>query len=130
MRTSRASKDTARVLQALSTPTQRQTRSSALGTGALSSFAYKSDATLKLEQISTLATTSTPRSDDESSLSSVHTADIEDVIDDIAPPSKRRRPNVAPNTSSASHRTPRKVVVKKEEQVTGLSTTSLRPRRK
>ncbi|KAJ5493359.1 DNA polymerase alpha-associated DNA helicase A [Penicillium diatomitis] len=130
MRTSRASKDTARVLQALSTPTRRQTRSSALGTGALSSFAYKSDPTVKFEQISTLAMTSTPRSDDESSLSSVHTADIEDVIDDIAPPSKRRKPNVAPNSSSASHRTPRKVVVKKEEQVTGFPTTSLRRRRK
>ena len=127
MRTSRASQDTAKVLQALSAPTRRQTRSSALATGALSSFVYNGDATVKTEQLETIATTATPRSDDESSLSSVHTADIEDIADDFAPPSKRRKPNAAPYVSSASNRTPRKVIVKKEkvdEQSTSTSTSA------
>lgn len=115
MRISRASKETAKALQALSPPARRQTRSAALGTGALRSFAYNADAAVKSELIPTIATIPATRSDDESSLSSVHTADIEDLVDDIEPPSKRRKRNASPKVLSATNRTPHKPLVKKEE---------------
>ncbi|KAJ5167766.1 DNA polymerase alpha-associated DNA helicase A [Penicillium canariense] len=115
MRTSRASKETSKVLQALSPPARRQTRSAAIGTGALRSFAYHGDSTVKAELIPTIATIPATRSDDESSLSSVNTADIEDLVADIEPPSKRRKRNASPKILSASNRTPRKPLVKKED---------------
>lgn len=118
MRTSRASKETAKVLQALSPPARRQTRSAVLGTGALRSFAYNADSAIKSEiksEIPTIATIPATRSDDESSLSSVNTADIEDLVEDVGPPSKRRKRNASPKVLSASNRTPRKPVVKKED---------------
>ncbi|KAF3386445.1 Endonuclease III [Penicillium rolfsii] len=117
MRTSRASKETAKVLQALSPPARRQTRSAVLGSGALRSFAYNTDSTIS-ESIPTIATIPATRSDDESSLSSVNTAnidDIEDLVEDVEPPSKRRKRNVNPKVLSASNRTPRKPLLKKEE---------------
>lgn len=112
MRTSRASKDTAKILQALSPPRRRQTRSSALGAGALSNFAYNADPTVKTESISTIAQIPRNRSDDESSLSSANTADIEDLVE---PPSKRRKRSATPNIPSTSSRTPRKAANVKED---------------
>jgi endonuclease-3 len=119
MRTSRASKETAKVLQALSPPARRQTRSAGLGTGALRGFAYNADSAIKGEIKSeffpTIATIPATQSDDESSLSSVDTADIEDLVEDVEPPSKRRKRNASPKVLSASNRTPRKPLVKKED---------------
>ncbi|KAJ5892141.1 DNA polymerase alpha-associated DNA helicase A [Penicillium subrubescens] len=119
MRTSRASKETAKVLQALSPPARRQTRSAALGTGALRSFAYNADSAIKgeinSELFSTIGTIPATRSDDDSSLSSVNTADIEDLVEDVEPPSKRRKRNASPRVLSASNRTPRKPLLKKED---------------
>lgn len=93
MRTSRASKETSKVLQALSPPA-RQTRSSA-NAGILDRFAYENP--VKTEPAD-------EDKDDLSSLSSVNTADIEDILE---PPPKRqkRAPERAPE------RTPRKAIV-------------------
>ena len=77
MRTSRASKDTAKVLQALSPPARRQTRSSQ-ALSMLRDFAYNGGG-------STAASIS---DDDTSSLSSVPTVDIEDLLE---PPAKRQK---------------------------------------
>jgi endonuclease-3 len=119
MRTSRASKETTKVLQALSPPARRQTRSTVLGTGTLRGFAYNADSAVKSEVkselIPTIATIPATRSDDESSLSSVNTADIEDLVEDVEPPAKRRKQNTSPKVLSASNRAPRKPFVKKED---------------
>lgn len=102
MRTSRASKDTSKVLQALSPPARRQTRGAALKSGALRSFAYRGDAPVKTE-IPSIA--SLPRSDDESSLSEANTTDIEDLVE---PPLKRQKRATSSAVSKAPNRTPRK----------------------
>ncbi|KAJ5584618.1 uncharacterized protein N7459_004418 [Penicillium hispanicum] len=116
MRTSRASKETAKVLQALSPPARRQTRStSSLNTNALRSFAYNGDSTVKTESVPTVSQFP-PKSDDESSLSSANTADIEDLLE---PPTKRRKRNTGPPVVSASSRTPHRphhIIVKDEPE--------------
>ncbi|KAJ5306010.1 hypothetical protein PENANT_c047G09336 [Penicillium antarcticum] len=122
MRTSRASKDTAKVLQALSPPARRQTRASDRNVSALSAFAYNGNPTanaptipsVKSESTSGPPSLSVARSDDESSLSSVDTADIEDLLE---PPSKRRKRNTSPDTARVikkSPRTSRKAAIKDE----------------
>ncbi|CAI7605318.1 unnamed protein product [Penicillium pancosmium] len=118
MRTSRASKDTSKVLEALSSPARRSTRNSSLHPSTLRNFAFTGDSTIKTESIPTIARLSPSRSDDESSLSSANTADIEDLIE---PPTKRQKPNTSPLRPTQT-RTPRKVqarqsVVKKEPTV-------------
>lgn len=118
MRTSRASKDTAKVLEALSSPARRSTRNSSLHPSALRNFAFTGDSNIKTESIPTIARPSPPRSDDESSLSSANTADIEDLIE---PPTKRQKRNTSPLRPTQA-RTPRKAqarqpVVKKEPTV-------------
>lgn len=113
MRTSRASQDTAKVLQALSPPARRSTRNSSLDSSALDRFAF-GDSNIKTEPIPKIARLSPPRSDDESSLSSADTADIEDLVE---PPTKRQKHNARPPAPLAQTRTPRKTrapVVKKE----------------
>ncbi|PWY91326.1 hypothetical protein BO94DRAFT_513269 [Aspergillus sclerotioniger CBS 115572] len=77
MRTSRASKDTAKVLQALSPPARRQTRSSH-ALSLLRDFAYNGGG----------PAAASISDDDTSSLSSVPTVDIEDLLE---PPAKRRK---------------------------------------
>ncbi|EAW11743.1 endonuclease III domain-containing protein [Aspergillus clavatus NRRL 1] len=93
MRTSRASKETASLLQALSPPARRQTRSLA-SSNVLQRFAFNGGANGPVEASSTLTSSQFQDSDGEetSSLSSVNTVDIEDIVE---PPSKRRRGNVA-----------------------------------
>ncbi|KAJ5683507.1 DNA polymerase alpha-associated DNA helicase A [Penicillium macrosclerotiorum] len=114
MRTSRASKETSKVLQALSPPARRQTRSAALTTSALKSFAYNGDSTLTPESIPTIARIPTLKSDDESSLSSANTADIEDLVDDLEPSAKRRKRNASSKVLSVSNRSSRKPLVKED----------------
>ncbi|KAJ5800807.1 uncharacterized protein N7518_002875 [Penicillium psychrosexuale] len=124
MRTSRTSKDTAKVLQALSPPIRRQTRS--CNVSALKSFAYNPNATptvkIEPEIVSVTPSWSAVKSEDESSLSELSdlseadTADIEDLLE---PPTKRQRRNASPITSrvlkqSTSPRKPQKVIVKDE----------------
>lgn len=124
MRTSRASKDTAKVLQALSPPARRQTRGSERNASLLSGFAYNANSTpnsnatvaptIKSETTSVPPSLSAAHSDDESSLSSVDTADIEDLLE---PPSKRRKRNVGPATAPVIKKSPRvnrKIAVKDE----------------
>ncbi|KAL4920673.1 endonuclease III [Aspergillus aurantiobrunneus] len=100
MRTSRASKETANVLQALSPPARRQTRSTARS-GLLSGFAFNGN-TNEAEPIK--------KEDDSSSLSSVDTVDIEDILE---PPAKRRKAKTSTTAkkaaSTSSLRTPKEV---------------------
>ncbi|KAJ5819928.1 hypothetical protein N7474_005519 [Penicillium riverlandense] len=104
MRTSRASKETAKVLQALSPPPRRQTRNSSLNASALKTFAYNANPQVNPHPA--------VKSEDESSLSSAHTADIEDLLE---PPSKRRKNNTAQSTAVRKPRsTPSKAAVKPE----------------
>ncbi|KAJ5154708.1 Endonuclease III conserved site-2 [Penicillium coprophilum] len=120
MRTSRTSRDTAKVLQALSPPIRRRTRNS--HASALKSFAYNSNANAtpivktEPENVSVKASLSAVRSDDESSLSEADTADIEDLLE--PPPKRRKRSASLVNTrvlkQSASPRTPRKVIIKED----------------
>ncbi|KAJ5396104.1 uncharacterized protein N7487_010407 [Penicillium crustosum] len=92
MRTSRTSRDTAKVLEALTPPIRRQTRNS--NVNALKSFTYDENATPtvkaepKTEDVSVAPSLCPVKSDDESSLSEADTADIEDLLE---PPSKRRK---------------------------------------
>ncbi|KAF7516402.1 hypothetical protein PCG10_002163 [Penicillium crustosum] len=120
MRTSRTSRDTAKVLEALTPPIRRQTRNS--NVNALKSFTYDENATPtvkaepKTEDVSVAPSLCPVKSDDESSLSEADTADIEDLLE---PPSKRRKRNASPLNprslkQSASPRIPRKVIVKDE----------------
>ncbi|CAG8027268.1 unnamed protein product [Penicillium salamii] len=84
MRTSRTSKDTAKLLQALS---PRATRSR--NVSALKKFSYDAKPANTIpEPDSVTPSLSAVRSDDESSLSEANTADIEDLIE---PPTKRRK---------------------------------------
>ncbi|KAI9925465.1 DNA N-glycosylase and apurinic/apyrimidinic (AP) lyase [Aspergillus wentii] len=115
MRTSRTSKETAKVLQALSPPARRQTRSSA-NTSVLRSFAFGANSANDVDTKSSLKKSQSDSDDDISSLSSADTVDIEDILE---PPSKRRRSNVsAQKTSSrprpSSTKAPEKTVVKDE----------------
>lgn len=135
MRTSRTSRDTAKVLEALSPPARRSTRNSSLGASALRNFAFNDDSTIKTESIPTIASInrlSPPRSDDESSLSSANTADIEDLIE---PPTKRQKRNASPLPSQARTRAPlkqRQPAVKKEKIVndeTNIPRTPAKSRR-
>ncbi|KAI2720807.1 hypothetical protein CBS147332_4047 [Penicillium roqueforti] len=124
MRTSRTSKDTANVLQALSPPIRRQTRS--CNVSALKSFAYNPNATptvkIEPETVSVTPSWSAVKSEDESSLSELSdlseadTADIEDLLE---PPTKRQRRNASLITTrvlkqSASPGKLPKVIVKDE----------------
>lgn len=120
MRTSRTSRDTTKVLDALSPPIRRQTRSS--NVSALKSFAYNTNATptvkaeLETEDASVMPSLCPVKSDDESSLSEADTADIEDLLE---PPSKRQKRNASPLNpralkQSSSPRIPGKVIVKDE----------------
>ncbi|PLB43322.1 hypothetical protein P170DRAFT_419214 [Aspergillus steynii IBT 23096] len=106
MRTSRASKDTAKVLQALSPPGRRQTRS-ASGANVLREFAYNGGTTAEPEA---------PSSDDDvSSLSSVATVDMEDILE---PPAKRRKSKLASvatrtgSRSAATRQAPERLIEK------------------
>lgn len=121
MRTSRTSRDTAKVLQSLSPPIRRQTRDS--NVSALKSFAYNANATptVKTEPEHVLVTPSLSavKSDDESSLSELSEADTADIEDLLEPPLKRQKRNASPIhprvlKQSTSSRTPRKVIVKDE----------------
>ncbi|PYH41280.1 endonuclease III domain-containing protein [Aspergillus saccharolyticus JOP 1030-1] len=97
MRTSRASKETARVLQALSPPGRRQTRSTSAHASALRSFAFNGGDDVSAEALSD--------DDDTSSLSSVPTVDIEDILE---PPVKRRKSALtAPSARSSRTRSAR-----------------------
>jgi Predicted EndoIII-related endonuclease len=120
MRTSRTSRDTAKVLEAVSPPIRRQTRNS--NASALKGFAYNANATPtaktepETEDVSITSSLCAVKSDDESSLSEADTADIEDLLE---PPSKRPKRNASPLNpralkQSASPRIPRKVIVKDE----------------
>jgi len=128
MRTSRASKETSKVFQGLSPPVRRSTRNSSLNSSALRSFAFNADPTVKTEPIPTIARFPS-RSDDESSLSSADTADIEDLI---KPPTKRRKRNASPKILPTPTRTPRKPVIKEEpdEKATPPSKARRMPARK
>ncbi|KAJ5210910.1 Endonuclease III conserved site-2 [Penicillium cf. griseofulvum] len=121
MRTSRTSKDTATVLQALSPPTQRKTRSS--NVSALKGFTYNANATptvkIEPENVSVTSSLAAIKSDDESSLSELSEADTADIEDLLEPPSKRQKRNASPINprvlkQSTNSRTPRKVIVKDE----------------
>ncbi|KAJ5645858.1 hypothetical protein N7490_002230 [Penicillium lividum] len=102
MRMSRASTETSRFFQLSSTT--RQTRSRATNADSLPNVVYNGDSTIKPELIPTIA--SIPRDDDdESSLSSANTTDIEDLL---SPPLKRRKPNTNSAPLSASRRNPNK----------------------
>ncbi|KAL4981052.1 endonuclease III [Aspergillus desertorum] len=103
MRTSRASKETAKVLQTLSTPARRKTRSTS-HSALLNGFAYNAG----LNEADTVE-----EEDDSSSLSSIDTVDIEDILE--GPSAKRRKikaSSAARATSSTSLRTPEKKVEK------------------
>ncbi|PYH89498.1 DNA glycosylase [Aspergillus ellipticus CBS 707.79] len=111
MRTSRTSKETAKVMQALSPPARRHTRSQA---SVLRSFAYNRPA--PESQLS---------DDDTSSLSSVPT-DIEDILE---PPAKRRALRSSARTRSGGAaiksepvtRIKRETVIKREPVETRTS---------
>ncbi|KAJ5274228.1 hypothetical protein N7505_002773 [Penicillium chrysogenum] len=123
MRTSRTSRDTAKVLQALSAPIGRQTRNS--NASALNSFAYKANAIptikteLESEDVSATSSLSAVKSDNESSLSELSEADTADIEDLLEPPLKRQKRNANPIIprvlkQSPNPRTSRKVTVKDE----------------
>ncbi|OQE13678.1 hypothetical protein PENFLA_c044G04672 [Penicillium flavigenum] len=122
MRTSRTSKDTAKVLQALSAPIGRQTRNS--NASALKSFAYANaiptiKTELESEDVSTTSSLSAVKSDDESSLSELSEVDTADIEDLLEPPLKRQKRNASPINprvlkQSPNPRTSRKVTVKDE----------------
>ncbi|KAJ5816251.1 Endonuclease III conserved site-2 [Penicillium robsamsonii] len=135
MRTSRTSRDTAEVLQALSPPIRRQTRSS--NVSALKSFAYNPNpnatATIKTEpgNVSMIPVLSVSKSEDESSLSEADTADIEDLLE---PPPKRQKRNansINPRVlkQSTSPRTPQKVIVKEDPDQKPTPTPKQKQRR-
>ncbi|KAJ5510166.1 Endonuclease III conserved site-2 [Penicillium expansum] len=113
MRTSRTSRDTAKVLQALS-PLSDDKRATPI---------YNADATpiikTESEDVSIPPSLSVVKSDDESSLSELSEADTADIEDLLEPPSKRQKRNASPMNPrvlkrSASSRTPQKVIVKDE----------------
>nr|XP_001402439.2 hypothetical protein ANI_1_176174 [Aspergillus niger CBS 513.88] len=97
MRTSRASKETAKVLQALSPPARRQTRSSAQAASLLQGFAFGGGT----------APDASISDDDTSSLSSVPTVDIEDIVE---LPAKRRKSALSSSVTRTSARSTRRAV--------------------
>ncbi|KAJ5683688.1 uncharacterized protein N7477_000033 [Penicillium maclennaniae] len=109
MRTSRASKEASKVFQALSPPARRSTRNSSLNASALRSFAFNANPA-ETQSVPTIAHLPA-RSDDESSLSSADTADIEDLLE---PPTKRRKRNASTKSLPTLSRTPRKVLKKED----------------
>ncbi|KAL1984194.1 hypothetical protein VTN96DRAFT_9415 [Rasamsonia emersonii] len=119
MRTSRVSKDTKRVVQALFSPNRRQTRSQAAA-NALQRFKYSGSSGADATPDPLPANTPSELSDDSSSLSSVKTEDIEDLFE--PPVKKRRRDTETPSTNTSSDaatrtvsgRSSRKVLVKQE----------------
>ncbi|CEL04664.1 Putative DNA repair protein [Aspergillus calidoustus] len=118
MRTSRTSKETAKVFQALSPPARRQTRSSAHA-GRFGDFAYNG-AVNEAELIK--------KEDDTSSLSSVDTVDIEDILE---PPAKKRKTRASPAArGSTSLRTPEKKVEKTIKSETTPQKSRRAPARK
>ncbi|KAI9369875.1 DNA glycosylase [Aspergillus egyptiacus] len=102
MRTSRASKETTKVLQALSPPSRRQTRSTSHA-GLFQGFLYNGG----------LAEDKPIKEDDSSSLSSVDTVDIEDILE---PPTKKRRARAATVVKKAAS-TPLRTSEKTEKGV-------------
>ncbi|KAH8430614.1 endonuclease III domain-containing protein [Aspergillus melleus] len=121
MRTSRASKDTAKVLQALSPPGRRQTRS-ASGANILREFAYNGG---------TGAEPAASSDDDLSSLSSVATVDMEDLLE---PPAKRRKSklaSVATSGSRSTRRVPERMIEKpvKNESISPKAKAAKAPRK-
>lgn len=126
MRTSRASRETAKVVQALSPSARRQTRSASAKNGALGNFAYNAESTVKTESTPTVAEIARNQSDDESSLSSADTADIEDLL---GPPLKRRKRNASPKVTPAPTRTPRTNPRVKEEAASPIKSRRM-PARK
>ncbi|KXG46215.1 Endonuclease III, conserved site-2 [Penicillium griseofulvum] len=134
MRTSRTSKETAKVLQALSPPIRRKTRNS--NVSALKGFAYNANATPTVktepENGSVTSSLSAFKSDDESSFSELSEADTADIEDLLEPPSKRQKRNASPLNprvlkQSTSSRTPRKVIVKDEPDQKPTPTSKQRP---
>ncbi|KAL4873928.1 hypothetical protein BDV12DRAFT_181840 [Aspergillus spectabilis] len=90
MRTSRTSKETAKVLQALSPPpARRQTRSTS-HSNFLREFAYNGGSNEE---------NPVKKEDDDSSLSSIDTIDIEDILE---PPAKRRKTKTSTVVTTAS----------------------------
>ncbi|KAL4817206.1 DNA glycosylase [Aspergillus spinulosporus] len=121
MRTSRASKETAKVLQALSPPARRQTRSTS-HSALLKGFAYNAG---KNEA------DSVDEEDDGSSLTSVDTVDIEDILEE--PSAKRRKTKAslaARSASNATLRTPEKRVEKLIKRENGQPKARRVPARK
>ncbi|KAL4903868.1 endonuclease III [Aspergillus multicolor] len=90
MRTSGTAKETAKVLQALSPPARRQTRSTS-HSALLQGFAYNGS----LNGVSELV----KKEDDSSSLSSIDTVDIEDILEE---PSAKRRKTKASTAAEAN----------------------------
>ncbi|EED19167.1 DNA repair protein Ntg1, putative [Talaromyces stipitatus ATCC 10500] len=116
MRTSRVSRETAKMVQALSPP-RRRTRSS-LAASSLRDFSYSENQ-------------AAPELSDDSSLSSVKTEDIEDLLER---PAKRRRRNVdTPSTTistvSTSRLVKQEVTIKAETQITTPRSASSKQRR-
>lgn len=95
MRTSRASQETAKVLQALSPPARRTTRRSAAA-NALRSFAYNNAG-------GDSPTVTDNDDSDVSSLTSVESVDSVDIEDLFEPPAKRRKGQ--PVATASSRRT-------------------------
>ncbi|KAA8647742.1 hypothetical protein EYZ11_000192 [Aspergillus tanneri] len=131
MRTSRASRETAKVLQALSPPGGRRQTRSASGANVLREFAYNGG-------VNDRAGSDMPTSDDEiSSLSSLSsdTVDIEDILE---PPAKRHKSKIdklpTRGTSSrftpARMRTPEKKTKKSVESKQESSKARKEPARK
>ncbi|RHZ54137.1 uncharacterized protein CDV56_103365 [Aspergillus thermomutatus] len=112
MRTSRPSKETASLLQALSPPTRRQTRSSSR-TNVLQRFAFNAGPNDHAETGPTIMGGPSQQSDgdDTSSLSSVDTVDIEDILE---PPLKKRKSNPSSPSAQRTTRTPGKTLTKRE----------------
>ncbi|GAD95303.1 DNA repair protein, putative [Paecilomyces variotii No. 5] len=132
MRTSRIAKDTAKVLQALSPPGKRRTRS-ALTSDALRSFAFSENSPSDISADLPPKQEAQISDDDGSSLSSANTNDIEDLL---VPAAKRRKvqdaiPTTSRSTRAASRttstRSPRKVTVKQE--TAKPSSNGTKPRR-
>lgn len=120
MRTSRTSKDSAKLWQTLSPPPRRQTRQSHNPRTATSlrSFAFN-------DPSATRPVKEPPgSSDDASSLSSVDTVDMEDILER---PLKRRRSN-AVGMNSHSTRSPGKKIAGKTERNGHNSRTPRKPK--
>ncbi|KAJ5108399.1 hypothetical protein N7456_005074 [Penicillium angulare] len=126
MRTSKRAKETSKVLRALSPPVRRSTRNTSLA-NALRNFAYNADSASAVKNepdtepenplIPTIAHIPRVKEEDESSLSSANTTDIEDLLE---PPPKRQKRSTSPAVLGASNtnRTPRRTnpIVKNESE--------------